>query len=252
MKRFRKAFEYLVISLLSIFFFTCANSWMVAQTPSEDQKAALQEKLAALKESMAKNQQALARYSWKQKTEMILDGEVKSTTIDEIRIGPDGKQQKTTISAPPEKKEEEKSRRGRRGGGRGKEKVIEKKTAEMKEYVTQLMTLSKSYMKPDPDRLKQAAQAGKASFSAGDDATLGFTDYFKTGDSLEISLSTANQSMNHLKASTYLEDEEDPVKIGLEFALLADGTSYLSAMQIDSLKKKLTLKVTSYDHQPVN
>jgi hypothetical protein len=133
-----------------------------------------------------------------------------------------------------------------------KPQVIEKKTAEMKEYVTQLMTLSKSYMKPDPDKLKQAAQAGKASFSAGDDVTLGFTDYFKEGDSLEISLSKANQSMNHLKASTYLEDEEDQVKIGLNFAQLADGTNYLLAMQIDSLKKKLTLKVTSYDHQPVS
>jgi len=250
MDRIKKEGASLFIGLLAILFMAGLSGSLAAQTPTEDPKAALQARVAALKESMAKNQKALAQYTWKQKTEMIMDGEVKSTTIDQIKIGPDGQQQKTTISAP-EKKEEPK-KKGRRGGGRAKQKIIEKKTAEIKEYVNQLMNLSKLYMKPDPEKLRKSAQSGNASLSDGDDVILGFEDYHKEGDSLEISLSKANQAMNHLKATTYLEDAEDQVKLALVFSVLSDGTSYLSTMQIDASKKKLSLKVSSYDHQPVN
>jgi len=54
--------------------------------------------------------------------ELSLKGEVKNTTVNSCRYGPDGKVQKTTVVAPPppEKK------RGLRG------KIVEKKTGEMK------------------------------------------------------------------------------------------------------------------------
>ena len=82
----------------------------------------LQRKLAAAKQSAAHNQQALRSYSWIEKVELSLKGEVKNTTVNSCRYGPDGKVQKTTVVAPPppEKK------RGLRG------KIVEKKTGEMK------------------------------------------------------------------------------------------------------------------------
>jgi len=204
----------------------------------------IQAKLSAFKEAMARNQRALAQYSWKQKTEMIMDEEVKSTTIEQVQIGPDGQQQKTLISAPPEQKK----KRGVKG------RIIAKKTAEMKDYMERLMSLSKRYMRPNSDMLKESVQAGNASLSPSPDdtVTLGFTDYFRKGDSLSIQLDKANQGMNQLSASTYLDGEEDQIRIGLEFSRLGDGTSYLSVMKVDSLDKKLTLKVSSYDHQPVH
>ena len=204
----------------------------------------IQAELSAFKEAMARNQRALAQYSWKQKTEMIMDEEIKSTTIEQVQIGPDGQQQKTLISAPPEQKK----KRGVKG------RVIAKKTAEMKDYMERLMSLSKRYMRPNSDMLKKSLQAGNASLSPSPDGTvtLGFTDYFREGDSLSIQLDKVSQGMNQLSASTYLDGEEDQIRIGLEFSRLGDGTSYLSVMKVDSLDKKLTLKVSCYDHQPVH
>ena len=116
------------------------------------------------------------------------------------------------------------------------------------------MSLSKRYMRPNSDMLKKSLQAGNASLSPSPDGTvtLGFTDYFREGDSLSIQLDKENQGMNQLSASTYLDGEEDQIRIGLDFSRLGDGTSYLSVMKVDSLDKKLTLKVSSYDHQPVH
>jgi len=93
----------------------------VAGRPADAQD--LKEKLAAVKQAAAANQQALRSYTWLEKTELSLKGEVKATKVDSCRYGPDGKVQKTPVvqPPPPEKK------RGLKG------KIVAKKTGEMKE-----------------------------------------------------------------------------------------------------------------------
>jgi len=46
-------------------------------------------------------QQTLRSYTWIEKVELSLKGEVKNTTVNSCRYGPDGKVQKTTVVAPP-------------------------------------------------------------------------------------------------------------------------------------------------------
>ena len=60
----------------------------------------LQQKVAAAKQAAAQNQQALAGYTWIEKTEVAMKGEVKSTKLQSCRYGPDGKVQKTPLSEP--------------------------------------------------------------------------------------------------------------------------------------------------------
>ena len=45
----------------------------------------LKEKLAAAKQAAAQNQKALRSYSWLEKTELSLKGEVKNTKVDMCR-----------------------------------------------------------------------------------------------------------------------------------------------------------------------
>ena len=70
-------------------------------------------------------------YSWLEKTELRLKGELKNTKVDMCKYGPDGKVQKTAVvePAPAEKK------RGLRG------KVVAKKTGEMKEELEAAVAL---------------------------------------------------------------------------------------------------------------
>ena len=100
----------------------------------------LQQKLAAAKESAALNQKALHSYSWLEKTELSLKGEVKNTKVDMCRYGPDGKVQKTPVvePPPPEKK----------GGLKGK--MIAKKTEEMKGDLEAAVALVQQYIPPSP------------------------------------------------------------------------------------------------------
>jgi hypothetical protein len=84
----------------------------------------VQQKVAAAKRAAAQNQQALRSYSWVEKTEISLKGEVKNTRIESCRYGSDGKVLKTPMSEPPPPQKKQRGMKGR---------VIEKKTGEMRE-----------------------------------------------------------------------------------------------------------------------
>ena len=57
----------------------------------------LQQKLATVEDSVAKNQAALHQYSWTEHTEISLKGEVKKTTDKLCKYGPDEKVARTEI-----------------------------------------------------------------------------------------------------------------------------------------------------------
>ena len=69
------------------------SSQTLAQNPE------LQEKLAAIKQSSAANKQALAHYTWLEQQTISLKGDVKKTQQFQVRIGPDGQQQRASFAA---------------------------------------------------------------------------------------------------------------------------------------------------------
>src|SRR6266481_1856461 len=91
----------------------------------------LQQKMAAVKQSAAENQQRLHTYQWTETTQLTLKGEPKPPTQSMCQYGPDGALQKTPMGPPPEQP----------SGRRIKQRVIEKKTEEMQQYMGQVKNL---------------------------------------------------------------------------------------------------------------
>lgn len=61
----------------------------------KSQNPELQARLAEVKESMARNKQELAHYSWTEQDIISLKGEEKKEELFQVQLGPDGKPQKT-------------------------------------------------------------------------------------------------------------------------------------------------------------
>jgi hypothetical protein len=114
------------------------------------QDSAVQEKLAAVKQAMAANAQKLHQYQWIETTQVTLKGEQKPATQNSCQYGPDGKVQKTPMGPPP----------AQPSGGPLMKKMIEKKQAEMKEYMGDVKGVLALYLPPDPLKMEQAKQAG--------------------------------------------------------------------------------------------
>ena len=110
-----------------LMWIACALALIVGRPAAQD----LQQKLAAAKQAAALNQQALRSYSWLEKTELSLKGEVKNTKVDMCRYGTDGKVQKTPVVEPPPPQKQ----RGLKG------KIVAKKTGEMKEELEAAVAL---------------------------------------------------------------------------------------------------------------
>src|SRR5262245_39275756 len=119
---------------------------VMAQTPAGEDRA------AAIKESMAKNQAALHQYTWIETTEISLKGEVKKKEQKQCYYGADGKVQKTPLpgEAPPQQKE---SGGGRRRRGALKEAIVEKKVDELKGYMEKVAALVHEYVPPDAQKI---------------------------------------------------------------------------------------------------
>ena len=106
-------FVFLVALAILLF----ASPAGVAQQPdAAAAQQAKQEKVTALKQSLAQNQAALKSYSWTETTQISLKGEIKKQEQKQCQYGPDGKVQKTPIPGTEPASEPKKE-----SGGRGRE-----------------------------------------------------------------------------------------------------------------------------------
>ena len=216
-----------------------AICWLSSGLLAQDQKEVLQQRLAAIRESVAKNREALRQYTWTETTEVSLKGEVKSRQQNECRYGPDGEVVKTPLGARPEPKK----KRGVKG------RIVENKVGEMKDYLDRAGSLIRRYVPPDPELMKQAFQAGKAALNrdaAGAGGAIVFKDYVKPGD--EMTLDFQQGSIRSMKVRTYLDEPSDAVNLSLNFQSLADGPNYLAETVLDATAKQIQIRTTNFDH----
>lgn len=209
------------------------------------QAPAPQERVAALKESLAKNQAALKQYSWIETTVVSLKGEVKKQGQKQCSYGADGKVQKTPIGEQAPKAQEPSG--GGRRGGRLKEKVVAKKVGEVKDYMEDVAALVHQYVPPDPQKIQAVQGAGNLAVQpAAGVTTLNLKNYLKPGDLLAIGIDPAAQSMRSYSVSSYVEKpEDDAVNMAVTFGTLADGTSYPQLILLDVKAKNIQVKVTN-------
>ena len=203
----------------------------------------LQQKLASAREAAARNQQALRSYSWLEKTELSLKGEVKNTKVDMCKYGPDGKVQKTPVvePPPPEKK------RGLRG------KIVAKKTGEMKEELEAAVALVQQYVPPSPDLMQVVMNAGTASLAqAGPGfAALRFPGYVEKGDALTLTFESAVKTLHQIEVNTWLDEPENAVNLKVTMQAMPEGISYPGSIVFALPKRQLEVKITKSNYQKV-
>lgn len=204
----------------------------------------LQAKVAAIKQSVTENQQKLHKYQWMETTQLTLNGDAKPPTQSMCQYGPNGTVQKTPMSPPPPPP----------SGGRMKQRIIEKKTAEMKDYMGQVKTLLAQYVPPNPQKMQQALQAGKASLNPSPDSgttSIVFKDYALEGDQMTLTFNTAAKKISAINVNTYMDNPQDKVTLAVKFASLPDSTNYVQQSVLDATAKKLVVTTTNANYQPL-
>jgi hypothetical protein len=215
-----------------------------------DSEAAKREGIAALKQSLTKNQAALKQYTWTETTQISLNGEVKKQEEKQCQYGPNGKVQKTPIGGGSESQEQQASGGGKRGG-RLKKQIIEKKTGEMKDYMERVGALVREYVPPDPEKIQAAAAAGNVAVTRAQPVTtITIKNYLKQGDSVTLGFDITARKVASYTVNSYLDNPtEDPVKLTATFAQLPDGTNHVQQSVLDATAKKIQVRTTNSNYR---
>jgi hypothetical protein len=214
---------------------------VLAPLAAQDATEAMQQKLAAAKQGAAANQKALRSYSWVEKTELSLKGEVKNTKVDMCRYGPDGKVQKTPVVEPPPPEKQ----RGMKG------KVIAKKTEEMKGELEAAVALVQQYLPPSPDMMQVVMNAGTASLAQAGPGrvTLKFPGYAKANDALMLTFDSNVKAMQQIDVQTWLDAPDNAVTLKVTMNALPDGVSYPGSVLLGIPKSKVEVRITKSNYQ---
>jgi hypothetical protein len=214
----------------------------------------IQERVAALKQSLAQNQAALKQYTWTETTEISLKGEVKKREQKECHYGPDGKVQKTPIAGgePPAQDQQQAGGRPGRRGGAVKKKVVENKVGDLKDYMENVAALVHEYVPPDPAKIQAVVKGGKAAperSAEGGLTALTLTDYAKAGDKLSLGFDAAAKKIRSYNVASYLDKPEDAVTLRVSFDSLPDGTNYPKETVLDAKAKQILVKISNSGHK---
>jgi hypothetical protein len=209
------------------------------------QNPELQERVAELKQASAKNKQALATYTWVEQVTISLKGEQKKQEHFQVRLGPDGKPQKTSLDPPADASAS--------SGGRLKKHIVEKKKEEYKEYADQMKILAQQYVPPDRDLLENAYQQGNISIGpaagAPNELQLVIKNYLKPQDSFTLVFDKAQKALLRVQIASYMDDPKDAMNLSVQFSRLPDGTNHVSNLVIDGVSKQLNVAIQNSNYQ---
>ena len=162
-----------------------------------------------------------------------------------MRLGPDGKPQKTSLDPPPSDSSGHE--------GRLKKRIVDKKKEEYKEYADNIKALIQQYVPPNKDLIEQARQKGNIMMGpapgAAGEYRLVLSNYIKQGDNMTLIVDKAQKDLARLSISTYLSDPSDAVNVTVQFSRIPGGRNHVASETINGVSKQLTVAIQNSNYQ---
>jgi len=216
------------IKVVALAIMLCAGSLAYGQ---QEQKFAQAQK---------QNAQALRQYTWKSRSQVRKDGDVKSTKIFLTRYASDGTQVQVLL--------EEDSARLPKFGLRGM--IARKKKEEAAQLIEALQKLAKSYGELPPAKMQEFM--GRATATLETNAPqpllrLEASDVLQPNDSMTVWVDANTRRQRRIEINSSYDAK--PVRIVSEFRDLPGGSTYMARSVVDYPHEELTLTVENFDHQ---
>ena len=205
----------------------------------------LQARVGELKESMARNKEALSQYTWEETVRIIVKGDEKKVEHFEVRQGPDGKPVKTPLD-PQEAQQAPQ-------GGRLRQRIVAKKKEEFKEYADQMKELTQHYIPPDKDAISDAYAKGNIAIIPGG-AIPGLIkivihNYYKPADTVTLNFNKGQKQLTSISVASWMDDPKDAMNLNVSFDRLPDGTNHVSNVSVEGVSKQLTVRTANSDYR---
>jgi hypothetical protein len=217
--------------------------WLVlpAQGP------ALEQQIAAIRATAAKNRAMLAEYTWQQQETISIKDKVQSQRLFEVQFGPDGRLRRTAMDLP----EGNLSQTKKEGGMQ--EWVTQKKKSAVMMSAQEVKEIADTYAQLNPESLRLAYErseiAAAPNVPGAGVKKLSIHNYVKTGDLVTMAFNEKDNEIQTLEVSSYLSDPKEPVHILVEFVNARDGLNHVDAITAVALKKNLSVVIRNLAYE---
>jgi hypothetical protein len=201
--------------------------------------------VAALKLSVQQGMGKARQYEWVETTIIRLKGEEKGRTQNRAFYGADGKVQKVSMAQPAQEE-------GRDRRAPVRDRVVERKTDDMTDYMQRAAALIHQYVPPDPARIQSASDAGRVAVSpqAGGNMRVAISQYLLEGDSFTVDMNPTTSTLLGLAVNSYLDDRDDAVTLAVQMRTLPDGALYAAETTLNATAKDITVVIQNSGHKP--
>jgi len=209
--------------------------------PAQGADPALAGEVAAVREVLARDRAALRQYTWTERTEVLIKGDVKSSTTMACRYDGWGEVQRQPVGdVKPDDTPQATSKR-----------LANRKKADTADYVERAVSLVRTYLPPKSDQLRALMENGNAALSKAPSGKgrIEFTNYWKEGDLLTFFYDPESKALLKVTVKSYLATPKDPVTLEALFENLADGTNHLASSVLNGPAKKIQVKTQNSAYQ---
>jgi hypothetical protein len=197
--------------------------------------------VVGVKAAIAHDQSVLSKYTWTEHTEVLIKGDVKSSTDAICSYDGQGQLQRRPIGAVKAAETPQVTSK----------RPLNRMKADTADYVERALSLVHTYLPLKPEILQTLMQNGNASLGqAGQGkAEIQFKNYWRDGDLLTFTFDPQSKALLKASIKSYLGTDKDPVTLDALFETLPDGTNHLASTVLNGTAKKIQVKTQNSAYQ---
>jgi len=204
----------------------------------------LTDEVVAIRAELARNNLALRRYTWTERTQVLANGEVQSSSDAGCRYDADGQVLKESLGTAIEQD---------RANGLSNRPTVRRK-ADLQDYIQRTISLIAYYVPPKPEQLDAMLARGEASLEHSEPGKprIRFRNYHQRGDSMTFTYDPASKALLSLTVLSTLGSPKDPVTLEAVFETLPDGVNHLASTTVMAKAKKIEVKTRNMSYAKAN
>jgi hypothetical protein len=213
----------------------------IAALPAQTPDPNLVREVDAVRNELARSFTELLKYTWLERTEVLVGGKPRSSTSASCGYDRDLKIVRTPLD--PEKDKPTSRQTSNRPSVRSK--------GEMQDYIERAISRIRDYVPLNPEVVNHLVQSGQASLMPPSGATtqVRMTHYYQDGDSLVFTYDTATKRLQKVTVSSNLNGRKDPVTLDALFSTLPGNVTHLDTATLLAPSKKVQVTLKNVDYR---
>jgi len=196
--------------------------------------------VAAVRAELARSHAELLKYIWREQTDVLVGGKLKSSTDARCGYGSNGDIIRQSLGPEEEKP----------GSKQTSNRPLVRSKGDMQDYIERSISRIREYAPPNPAVIDRLVNSGQASLgpSSGGTSEVRMTEYFVPGDSVVFTYDSVSKRLLHVAVSSNI-GPKDPITLEAIFDLLPGSVNHLASAVLKAPSRKVQVNVRNLDYK---